>query len=82
MQPQKDEVVQVTAGVAKDGRLLVCIEWPDGQGRTLDRDEAVGLSLLLLDAAAKLFPTATEFSETISYARSQVLNLHPAPGVQ
>ena len=82
MQPEKDGVTQVQAVVAKDGRLVVTIEWPDGQTRVLDRDEAVALSLLTLDAAAKLFPTATEFSDTISYARSQVFNLHRAPGVQ
>ncbi len=81
MQPEKDGVTQVQAVVAKDGRLVVTIEWPR-QTRVLDRDEAVALSLLTLDAAAKLFPTATEFSDTISYARSQVFNLHRAPGVQ
>src|SRR5262245_17811557 len=71
-------VVSVQAVVANDGRLLVNLEWPDGQTHLLDRDEAVVLSLTMLSAASRLFPSANEFRKTIDYARGQIENLHPA----
>ncbi|MGA7240175.1 MAG: hypothetical protein WBY44_31115 [Bryobacteraceae bacterium] len=81
MQEDNPGMTVVQAVVSKEGRLLVTIDWPDGFSRILDRDEAVGLALSLLSNAAALFPTATEFSQTIAYARGELKALHPA-GVQ
>jgi hypothetical protein len=71
-------MVSVQAVIANDGRLLVNVEWPDGQTHLLDRDEAVALSLTMLSAAARLFPSASEFRKTIDYARGTIEHLHPA----
>jgi hypothetical protein len=61
---------------------LVTVEWPDGQFRVLDRDEAVLLALNLLSSAARLFPSAEEFSDTIASARGKSEILHPSSSLQ
>ena len=75
----QDGMLQVNAIVANDGRLVVHIEFPDGHLQMLDRDEAVGFSLTVLQAAASLFPSVSEFSNTIAAARGAIQTLHPAP---
>jgi hypothetical protein len=72
----------IQAVIGDDGRLLVTVEWPDGQSRVLDRDEAVLLSLNLLDAASRLFETAAEFAGTIKQARGKIEPLEPCSTVQ
>ena len=74
----KQGMTMVNAVVANDGRLVVVVEWPDGTSRLLDRDEAVLLSLTMLKAASHLFPSATEFGQSIDAARGKVEPLHPA----
>jgi hypothetical protein len=76
---QQDGVVQCKGVISNDGRLLVVVEWPDGQMRLFDRDEAVGLSLMMLNAASALFPNATEFGRTLDLARYGLFDLQPAP---
>jgi hypothetical protein len=68
--------------IASDGRLLVQVEWPDGQFRVLDRDEAVLLSLTILNTAGRLFDTVAEFSETIKQARGKIEPLQPCSTLQ
>jgi hypothetical protein len=79
---QAEGMTIVNAIVANDGRLVVTIEWPDGQFRVLDRDEAVLLSLTMLNTAGSLFGTVAEFSETIKQARSKIDPLHPCSTLQ
>jgi hypothetical protein len=79
---QREEMTIVNSVVDSNGRLVVTVEWPDGQFRVLDRDEAVGFSLTVLNAAARLFPTAEEFSHTIAFARGKIENLHPSNTLQ
>ncbi len=45
----------------------------------IDRDECVALAITMLSAAAQLFPSASEFSDSVAHARSEILNLHPSP---
>jgi hypothetical protein len=74
---QEKGMTLVNAVVADDGRLVVTVEWPDGQFRVLDRDEAVLLSLTLLQSAGRLFPTLSAFSETITAARGKIEPMQP-----
>jgi hypothetical protein len=78
----KSGVTIVNAVAANDGRLVVTVEWPDGQFRVLDRDEAVLLSLSMLNSAGRLFATVDEFSQTIEQARTQIEPLHPSSTLQ
>lgn len=79
---QGEGMTLVNAIVANDGRLVVSVEWPDGQFRVLDRDEAVLLSLTMLNMAGHLFDTVAEFSQTIQQARSRIESLHPSSTLQ
>jgi hypothetical protein len=79
MQQPESGVIQAHAIVADDGRLLVVLEWPDGSQRLVDRDVAVGFALTVLAAAARLYPTAAEFSRTIDAARSHVIEFPVLP---
>jgi hypothetical protein len=82
MQEPESGVVQAHAVIGDDGRLLVVLEWPNGEKRVLDRDVAVAHSLAVLNAAAKLFPNAAEFSKTIDLAREVVRPMQPPESIQ
>jgi len=77
MPEDRPYVTQIHAVIAKDGRPVVVAEWPDGTQILFERDEAVRFSVTMLASAAKLFPTASEFSNIVSLAQSGILNLHP-----
>jgi hypothetical protein len=79
---QGEKMTLVNAIVANDGRLVVTIEWPDGQFRVLDREEAVLLGLTTLNMAGRLFDTVAEFSQSVEHARGKIESLHPCSTLQ
>jgi hypothetical protein len=82
MQEPESGVIQAHAVIANDGRLLVILEFPDGQQRMLDRDAAVALGVTLLNVSSRLFPNAAEFSRTVDETRGMIQPLEPVPAVQ
>ena len=70
------EITTITAGVTKEGRIVVTVEKPDGDGICLDRDEAIAVGLSLIQTAAKLFDTVDEFASMLDYAQRNLETLH------
>jgi hypothetical protein len=68
----------VRGGPTKDGRLVVEVQWPDEQdGRVFDRDEAVMVSVWMLNVASKLFSSAEEFGQVVNFALSRLAHVEP-----
>ena len=72
------EITTITAGVTKDGRAVVVVEKPDGEGIWFDRDEAIAVGLSLIQQAGKLFDTADQFASMLDYARRSLVTLQGA----
>ena len=48
----------------------------------IDRDEAVAHGLAVLNAAACLYPSAEEFTDSVDFARAQIEDMHHPPLTQ
>ena len=70
------EITTITAGVTKEGRIVVTVEKPDGDGICFDRDEAIAVGLSLIQTAGKLFDTVDEFASTLDCAQRNLETLH------
>ena len=77
-----DGVTQCKALITDDGRLVVVTQLEDGTMYALDRDETVALALAQLSAAARLYPSAKEFTDSVDFARAQIEDLHTPATVQ
>jgi hypothetical protein len=76
------EMTTVTAGSTNEGRLVVVVEKPDGQGIWFDRDEAVAVGLSLLQMAGRLYDTLDQFASMMDYARRNLETLHGVAKLQ
>jgi hypothetical protein len=55
------------------------IESPNGTLTAIDRDRAVARAVSMLEAAARLFPSASEFMSTVDAARGAIQNFPISP---
>jgi hypothetical protein len=76
------EITTITAGFTKEGRMMVTVEKPDGDGICFDRDEAIAVGLSLIQTAGKLFDTLDEFASMLDYAQRSLETLHGAAKLQ